>query len=134
MGDWRLDLIRRSYEAFGSGDREGILDLYDPECDWDMGEWSGALGQDFHGHGGLLRVNDIPKDVFSDWAPVLKEVRLRPDGAVLVRGAGSGTSEHFGEMVAPDFGQVIHFRARRILRVVQTAFPPEGWEDAEPLR
>jgi hypothetical protein len=135
MGDWRADLCDDAYAAFRRLDFEAAAAVYDRDCVWDVGDASAALGQQtYRGHDGLRQLIDQVGEVFPDWHPVIEELRLRDDGAVLVRAHVEATSRDSGmPLEMPLLGQVIEFRGRLIGGVTQTAFPPPGWEGADEL-
>jgi ketosteroid isomerase-like protein len=132
MSDWRVDLCRASYAAFGRLDPDAAVALHDPDCEWETGAASAALGETvYRGHQGVRALISALREVFPDWHPEIQEIRARDDGAVLVHSRVRATSRHGGmEVEFPAMGQVIEFRARKILRVTQTTFPPPGWEAA----
>jgi hypothetical protein len=132
MGDWRADLCRDAYSAFQRLDFDSAAELYDRDCAWHVGAASAALGQEtYRGHEGLQKLIGDIGDVFPDWNPQIEELRLRDDGALLVRGRAGATSRDSGmALEIPALGQVIEFQGRLILRVSQTGFPPPGWDDA----
>jgi ketosteroid isomerase-like protein len=136
VSDWRADLCRASYAAFERLDPEAAVELYDPDCEWDTGAASAALGEtSYRGHDGVRALMSALRDVFPDWHPIIEELRAREDGAVLVWSRVRGTSRDSGMPIEiPMMGQVIEFRDRKILRVLQTAFPPPGWEKASRIR
>jgi ketosteroid isomerase-like protein len=135
MGDWRAELCYDSYAAFRRRDADAAAALYDPECEWELGAASAALGETaYRGHLGVQALMSDINEVFPDWEPTVEELRLREDGAVLVRARGGGTARDTGiPLEMPVLSQVIEFRDRRILRVTQTEFPPPGWEEATGL-
>ena len=135
MGDWRADLCHQSYAAFRRRDADGVVELYDPECEWLVGTASAALGETaYHGHIGVQTLMTDINEVFPDWHPVIEEIRLRDDGAALIRARVEGTARDTGmSLQMPVLAQVIEFRDRRILRVTQTDFPPPGWDAATDL-
>jgi ketosteroid isomerase-like protein len=130
VSDWRAELCHGSYAAFRRLDPDAAVALYDPDCEWEVGEASAALGETtYSGHGGVRKLMADVGSVFPDWHPVIEELRLRDDGAVLVRGRVEATASGSGmPLEMPVLGQVIEFRDRRIARVAQTGFPPPGWE------
>ena len=135
MGDWRAELCYESYAAFRRRDADAAAALYDPECEWELGEASAAFGESsYRGHLGVQALMSDINEVFPDWKPTIEELRVREDGAVLVRARGGGTARDAGiPLEIPVLSQVIEFRDRRILRVTQTDFPPPGWDDAAGL-
>lgn len=132
MADWRAELCRQSYAAFRRLDSDRALALYHPDCEWEVGAAGAALGATtYRGHNGVRKLIDDVREVYPDWHPVIEEMRLREDGALLVRGRVEATASGSGmALEIPVLGQIIEFRDRRILRVVQTGFPPPGWDGA----
>ena len=93
MDNWRVDLCQRSYAAFRKRDADAAAALYDPECEWLVGAASAALGETaYHGHIGVQALMSDINEVFPDWDPVIEELRLRDDGAALVRARVEGTA------------------------------------------
>ncbi len=135
MGNWRVDLCQRSYAAFRKRDADAAAALYDPECEWLVGAASAALGETaYHGHIGVQALMSDINEVFPDWDPVIEELRLRDDGAALVRARVEGTARDTRiPLEMPQLAQVIEFRDHRILRVTQTGFPPPGWDGAAEI-
>ncbi len=135
MGDWRADLCRESYAIFQRLDAEAAVRLHDPDCEWDVGFAGAALGvTTYRGHAGVRKLIGDIGEVFPDWHPMIEELRLREDGALLVRSRVEATARDSQmPLEIPVMGQVIEFRDRLILRVVQTSFPPPGWQEAAEL-
>jgi ketosteroid isomerase-like protein len=135
MGDWRADLCRESYAIFQRLDAEAAVCLYHHDCEWDVGFAGAALGMTtYSGHAGVRKLIGDIGEVFPDWHPMIDELRLREDGALLVRSRVEATARDSRmPLEIPVMGQVIEFRDRRILRVSQTNFPPPGWEQAAEL-
>ena len=97
MADWRAELCRESYAAFQRLDPDAALPLYDPGCQWDVGEAGAALGETrYRGHYGVRKLMDDVGEVFPDWHPVIEEMRARDDGAVLVRARVDATASGSG--------------------------------------
>ena len=134
MTDWRVDLCRRSYAAWVAGDAGAVVELYDPECEWDVGPMAAAgLGPLYRGHAGLLELLRELRGAFEGFAPRIIELRVFGEG-LLVRADAIGTSQlmHVETATAP-FGQAVEFRMRRILRVCHTYDPPPNWDQAQPV-
>jgi ketosteroid isomerase-like protein len=132
--DWRVDLCRRSYAAWVAGDAEALIELYDPDCEWDVGPMAATgLGPVYRGHIGLRAMLGELTGAFEGFAPRILELRVFGE-ALLIRGDAIGTSQlmHVETATAP-FGQAIEFKQRRILRVSQTEDPPPNWDEAQPV-
>jgi ketosteroid isomerase-like protein len=136
VSDWRSELLRASYAAFDRLDADAAVQLHHPDCEWETGVASAALGEAvYRGHDGVRALMSAVRDVFPDWHPEIAELRAREDGALLVHSRVRATSRDSGMPVEiPAMGQVIEFRDRKIARVTQTSFPPPGWETATPAR
>lgn len=134
MGDWRADLVRASFDAFAASDPDALVPLYDPECVWDAGVAGAAFPHTvWHGHDGLRAIVEEFRTTVSALVPRI--VELRDNGEdILVRLRARVEVEHDGPVATESaMGQVITFRARRILRITVTDDPPPGWADAAPV-
>jgi ketosteroid isomerase-like protein len=132
--DWRVDLCRRSYAAWVAADADALVELYDPDCEWDVGPMAAAgLGPVYRGHPGLREMLRELTGAFEGFAPRIIELRVFGEG-LLVRADAIGTSQlmHVETATAP-FGQAIKFRTRRILSVSHTYDPPPNWDQAQPV-
>jgi ketosteroid isomerase-like protein len=133
MTDWRVQLVRDSYAAFHGLDVDALLPLYDPDCEWHTGTASAALGQaTYRGHDGLRALVADLREVFPDWHPRILESRLREDGALLAHFNATSSGAMDGAGIDITGGQIVEFRNRCIVRVVQTDAEPPGWDTAEP--
>jgi ketosteroid isomerase-like protein len=128
----RLALTKRSYAAWGAGDEEAMVALFDPECEWRLGDVGAALGTEvYRGHNGLRDFMRVLRTFFEGMHGEVDEARA--DGErILIRSRVAGRSETFGD-VSQRQAQVLEFRGDRILSITQTADPPPGWEGARPL-
>jgi ketosteroid isomerase-like protein len=128
----RLELTRRSYAAWSAADEDGMVALFDPECEWRLGDMAAAVGADVHrGHDGLRRFMRDLTTFFDGMHGEIDEARA--DGErILVRSWVAGRSEAFGD-VSQRQAQIVEFRGGRILRITQTEDPPPGWDEARPL-
>jgi hypothetical protein len=134
MTDWRADLCRASYAAFLAGDADGLVKLYDPNCEWNLGPLAVVgVGPLYRGHAGLRAMVPELAEAFEGFAPRIVELRLLGE-QLLIRGDAIGKSRLMG-IAAPaaPFGQVVAFSDRRILSVSQTEDPPPNWDEAQPL-
>jgi ketosteroid isomerase-like protein len=130
--DWRVDLCRSSYAAWVAADAEALVELYDTDCEWDVGPMGATgLGPVYRGHAGLRQMFRELTGAFESFAPRILELRLAGQ-RLLVRADAIGKSELMGvETATAPFGQVIEFKERRILRVCHTYDPPPNWDDAQ---
>jgi ketosteroid isomerase-like protein len=133
--DWRVDLCRSSYAAYVAADADALVELYDADCEWDVGPMAATgLGPAYRGHAGLRQMFSELTAAFEAFAPRILELRLSGE-QLLVRADAFGKSEMMGvETATAPFGQVIDFNDRRILRVSHTYDPPPDWDDAQPVQ
>jgi ketosteroid isomerase-like protein len=129
----QLELVRRSYAAFGALDTEALIELYTTDCRWELGEWGAALGTDaVHGHEGLRAwISDII-ELCDELTIGILEVRVLDD-YLLVHGTGSATFKNGIEAPFAPWWQEIRFAADRIARVKQLQSEPTGWQRAVRL-
>jgi len=128
----RLELTRRSYAAWSAADVEGTVALFDPECEWRLGDVGAALGADvYRGHDGLRQFMHDLLTFFEGMHGEIDQARAAGE-RILVRSWVAGRSGAFGD-VSQRQAQVLEFRDGRILRITQTEDPPPGWEEARPL-
>jgi ketosteroid isomerase-like protein len=133
--DWRVDLCRSSYAAYVAADADALVELYDADCEWDVGPMAATgLGPAYRGHAGLRQMFSELTAAFEAFAPRILELRLSGE-QLLVRADAIGKSEMMGiETATAPFGQVIDFNDRRIFRVSHTYDPPPDWDDAQPVQ
>jgi ketosteroid isomerase-like protein len=62
VSEQNVEIVRRVYDAVGRRDRTAVLDLYDPDVEWDFsrGGLGGLMAGVYRGHDGLRRW-------FRDW-------------------------------------------------------------------
>jgi ketosteroid isomerase-like protein len=76
------DLVRRAFEAFNSGDLEGLLELLHPDIRVHS-LMTEAERQDYHGHQGVREWHAAVFEVFPDWCPQPRGVRDLGDAAIV---------------------------------------------------
>jgi ketosteroid isomerase-like protein len=131
----KLALAQRSYAAFSPPEIEALIPLYHPDCEWRMGSAGAAFGTEaFRGHDGLRAWVSAINEGFEDFATAIDEARITGAGALLLRihahGRSRGTKM---ELAIPAAWQEGEMRDGLIVRVVQCAEPPPGWDDATLL-
>ena len=93
-----LDLVTRGYEAFGSGNREAVLSLLQPDVVVEVHTDRPDIGSaEYHGHEGFLDNFAEIEDVFEDLVIEAGEItehgdRLMVATRVSGRGKGSGVA------------------------------------------
>lgn len=123
-----MELARRQFEAFNR--RELSLDDYDPEVEWvEDQRYPGA--DTFHGPAGVERSLKKWWDAWSELTTQLVEVidlgdRVVVTGHTHARGHGREVS------VTAEFGAVMEFRRRKIVRVQVLGSRAEALEAAGP--
>ena len=133
MADSRLELLRRSYAAYAAGDADAAVEVWHPECEWDMGLNAAATSEPvFRGHDGIRTFITETSSTADVQADILE---VRGDGdRLLIRGMNRFHMRAYEvDLTNQPFGQVCEFKDGLILRVTQTDDPPPGWEDAEPV-
>jgi ketosteroid isomerase-like protein len=117
-----VEIVRRIYEAVARRDAESVLELYDPDVEWDgsRGTPLGSLSREvvYHGHAGLRRF-------FRHWYEAWDNVEERQDELIdagehvvsvsrfRASGRASGLEVEFVDQVA-----VWTLRDGKIVRVV----------------
>ena len=130
-----LDLVQRSYAAWREHDVAALLRMFTEDCVWELGDMAAATGRErYLGHDGLRELMAEVREIYADWSPRILQARARADGAVLVEFAVDATEPRSGVPLSiASGGQISEFEGERVRRVIQTQFPPPGWDEAEPL-
>jgi ketosteroid isomerase-like protein len=115
----KLNLTHESYEAFNRNDLEGLLQLYDADCEWNLSNYAGwPERQVYRGREGLAEFFEAWLDPWEDFSYEVKQVVNLPGSRVLVVGYGRGHGRHSGaEVELGPIGQIIDFRGGKVLRV-----------------
>lgn len=115
MSPSNVELARRGVEALLAGDWETTAELIDPGIEW---EETPGLGPDASVYRGLEEVRSAVGSWTEKWTDYVFEVRDYLDAGdqvvVLVHERGRGRST--GASVEREFGQVLTFRAGKIIR------------------
>jgi ketosteroid isomerase-like protein len=128
----KLKIVRRSYAAFCALDIDALVELYTPDCEWELGEWGAALGaRSLHGHEGLRAWFSDILDLIDELTVCVLEVRALGD-CLLVHGDGSAKFKSGIEASMAPYWQKIEFADGRCARVTQLEAEPVGWVDAAP--
>src|ERR1700676_1873495 len=128
----KLDLALRSYAAFSAGqDVEALIPLYDPACEWRLGDRTLDIPAVFKGHDGLRELARW----FGEWASAftvtIEEARIAGDGRMMIRHRADITSAVMGVEISEVRWQEGEFTDHQILRVAELQEPPAGWDTAE---
>jgi ketosteroid isomerase-like protein len=126
----KLELVRRSYAAFRALDADGLVELYTPDCEWELGFVSAALGVDVvRGHEGLRAWISEGIEFLDELAVHIVEVRALDD-QLLVHGTLAAKFKNGLDVPGLPYWQEIGFTDGRIARVKQLEREPAGWQDA----
>ncbi|MEA2417999.1 MAG: hypothetical protein QOE60_205 [Thermoleophilaceae bacterium] len=90
-----VEVARRSFEAIGSWDIDGLLSLYDPEVEFLPLTGTRVESGGYVGHDGVRAYFEEVGEIWSELNPYADDVRTVADQVVLlggcaVRGRGSG--------------------------------------------
>jgi ketosteroid isomerase-like protein len=126
----QLELVRRSYAAFGALDAEALVQLYTADCRWELGEWGAALGAEAVGGHEELRawISDII-ELCDELTIGIVEARVLDDH-LLVHGRGRARFKSGIEAPFAPWWQEITFATDRIARVTQLPSEPSAWQRA----
>jgi ketosteroid isomerase-like protein len=124
----KLKLTHESYEAFNRKDLDALLQLYDPDCEWDLTRYAGwPEKQVYKGREGLGEFFDTWLDPWEEFYYEVERVVDLPGDRVLVVGYGRGRGRLSGaDVELPPLAQIIDFRDGRVLRVVNYSDVEEG--------
>jgi ketosteroid isomerase-like protein len=95
MSDENAAVARRSFEAIGSWDIEGLLELYDPDVEFLPLTGTRVESGGYIGHAGVRAYFEEVSEVWEELLPHADDVRTSGDDVVVlggcaVRGRGSG--------------------------------------------
>jgi ketosteroid isomerase-like protein len=95
MQDDNADVARRTFEAIGRWDIDGLLDLYDPDVEFLPLTGTRVESGGYNGHAGVRDYFEEVSEVWEELLPHADDVRTVGDDVVVlggcaVRGRGSG--------------------------------------------
>ena len=126
MSRENLEIVRRSFAAFETGDLDRLRDLVTDDLVVYRAEPDGATA---HGLEGFLQLTEEWTEGFTDWTPVPQEF-TDAGRRVVVRVRQSARGEASGVPVTDDFWFVFEFRGARIARMSIYAHEAEALEAA----
>ncbi|HKI03266.1 MAG TPA: nuclear transport factor 2 family protein [Thermoanaerobaculia bacterium] len=115
-----LELVKDLYKAFGAGDRDRILEIFDPEIEW-------LQNEGFPGGGRHTGAETVLNDVFArfgrEWETwqAVTDRWLDAGEAIVVLGEYRGTRRTTGKSMTAAFAHVYTLRGGRIVRFEQYA-------------
>jgi uncharacterized protein len=116
MSAERLDLVRRSYEAFNANDLDAALEGFDPSIEWHTYIVPGPGGGVYRGHAGVRELWSDAKRIFGDFRNIPEEMFDAGDQVVtFVRVEGVGAKS--GVAVQARIAHLITFRDEKVVRV-----------------
>jgi ketosteroid isomerase-like protein len=132
MTESHLDLIRRGYQSWNSGDREWVLDHMSEEVEWITPPEDPDPGT-YRGHRGVERF-------WAQWRAAVGQLQFEPQEMVeegdhvLVVALRSGRGEHSGLNVSDRVVQVFTFEGDTCVRVRETYDRSEAmrWVEDSP--
>lgn len=115
-----VEIVRRSFEAIGRWDIDGLLDLYDPEIEFLPLTGIRVESGGYRGHSGVRAYFEEVSSVWDVLRPYGDDFRIAGDSVVVlggcaVRGHGSGaeTDTPMAWMVTVRDGRITHHRGYR---------------------
>ena len=115
-----VEIVRRSFEAIGRWDIDGLLDLYDPEIEFLPLTGIRVESGGYQGHSGVRAYFEEVSSVWDVLRPYGDDFRIAGDNVVVlggctVRGHGSGaeTDTPMAWMVTVRDGRITHHRGYR---------------------
>ena len=95
MSDEHAEVTRRTFEAIGRWDIDGLLELYDPEIEYLPLTGTRVESGGYIGHAGVREYFEEVAEIWEELHPRAEHVQTVGDqvvvlGACLVRGRGSG--------------------------------------------
>lgn len=118
--------MRRSYDAFNSGDIDRSLEAFDPDIAWHTYIVPGPGGGVYHGHDGVRELWSDAKRIFGDFKNVPEEL-FEVDDRVLIFVHITGVGRESGVAVEARIAHVMTFRGERVILV-------QSFEDRDEAR
>jgi uncharacterized protein len=128
MSEQDVETVRGGYEAFNSGDIQGVLDRLDPDVEWVEPGGGNAPSGTFHGP------QSVGDDVFSAVPQHFDEFRAEPEkfddqgDRVVVTGRFKGKAKSGADLDA-SFEHVYDMKEGKIARL-ENKVDQEAWTDA----
>jgi ketosteroid isomerase-like protein len=116
LGDDRLAIVIRGYEAFNCGELDEALELFDPDVTWHTWIVPGPGGATYQGHQGVRELWSEARNVFGDFRNDPERIVAAGDKVVVfvnVRGRGKES----GAEVEGRIAHVLSFRGDKVILV-----------------
>lgn len=94
MSERAVEVVRRSFEAIGRGDVDALLELYDPEIEFQPLTGTQVESGGYRGHAGVRKYFTEAADIWDEVRPVIGDVMVIGDevivfGVCAIRGKAS---------------------------------------------
>jgi uncharacterized protein len=83
MSEENVEIVRRSFDAIGRGDVEALLDLYDPEIEFEPLTGTRVETGGYRGHQGVRQYFEEATEVWDEVRPVAGEITTIADDVVV---------------------------------------------------
>jgi uncharacterized protein len=120
MSEANVDTLRRGYEAFNRGDIDTVMDLLDPNIEWQEPDVEGLPQRGTH-HGPEAVANNVFGAIVGNWDGfgAVPEEFVDAGDRVIVLGQFQGTGKPSGRTLDATFahvwtlreGKAVHFRS-----------------------
>ena len=129
MSEQSVEIVRRVYDAFGSGDRDSLFALADDAVELEVSDAYFDAPRTYRGHEGM-------RELFAAQAEVFDPFRLEPeefldaDDQVVVLARAGGVARMSGVEVLGRFGHLWTLRGGKIIHFKEFKDPAEALEVA----
>jgi uncharacterized protein len=117
MSQENVEIVRTSWDAWLSGDLDGVLAYYAPDVIWDMShfrEWPDVV---YEGPAGVRRFLTEWLDVWDDYEVGVDEFLVAPDGRVVCLAWQRGSGRHSGLAMDMKWAMILTVGSGGIIRV-----------------
>src|SRR5687768_11486659 len=87
MSQENVEIVRRGTERMNSGDLDGLLQLFSPDCELDVSRAIGPLHGTYHGHD---QIRQALEEFFEPWESFRLELDEVTDAGEVVVASGVG--------------------------------------------
>jgi ketosteroid isomerase-like protein len=117
MPSQAADVARRTHEVFNSGDFEGFVESWDPDCEYRPALEGGVQGGGgvYRGHDGIRRWWRDMEEAWREWSTEIHEIRDLGHQRVLVLGVFRAQGRHTGIAFESPLAQVVETRAGKVV-------------------
>ena len=117
MPSQAADVARHTHEVFNSGDFEGFVESWDPDCEYRPALEGGVQGGGgvYRGHDGIRRWWRDMEEAWREWSTEIHEIRDLGHQRVLVLGVFRAQGRHTGIAFESPLAQVVETRAGKVV-------------------